>query len=606
MTPINSLQNPFEIKPPEELSAGLICKLFVKEYTEHNALIGNYHTFIFGSRGSGKSMHFKYLEPKCQAIEYGEIGKFLKSESPFIGIYVNCNKGDFAKKDFVNLLADNKVSSPLVERMFTHYFAMDVAECCLKTFIEQLNDHFDSKVEEKVFNQITDWLGLDDIQEKTFNQLKSLFYNEKVKINSAIEEYYKNCGVDGNHLNVNNIKRFANVSLTDGSFLCILFNTLRTEVIKNEAIPYYLLFDEANELLDITKKIINTLISQRRHSLVSVKVSCQPLLYNIYVDLNDRPIQETHDYYLIELDSLYTTNKKSYYNRIKEIAERRLKIAGCKATDIMKFIPQNPAELEKIKQAEDFTAKEYDELSGKKPLRKGEYVRKYATARLFQRFLKKTTYGYAGFNNLVHFSSGIIRSFLEPCYSMLEEYIKTNPGEDIKEVEQIPFSIQKSVIENYSNLFVTNEIINPMRIEADGSKRKKILSGLNNLLESLGSTFTIRLKDQKSREPRIISFTIKESERDKLLQQILDYGVQKAFFHQKWYRAKSGHETQECYILNRRLCPRYHLDLSSFQGRVELSQHDLLIAIENPKQFRKKFGKEEENKVEQKQQLFDF
>jgi hypothetical protein len=46
---INNLQNPFEIKPPEELTSNLICKLFVKEYTEHNALIGTYHTFIIGS-----------------------------------------------------------------------------------------------------------------------------------------------------------------------------------------------------------------------------------------------------------------------------------------------------------------------------------------------------------------------------------------------------------------------------------------------------------------------------------------------------------------------------------------------------------------------------
>lgn len=599
--PFDSLQNPFEIKPPEELSATLLHKLFVKEYTEHNALIGNYHTFIYGSRGSGKSMHFRYLEPKCQIIEFGSLENFLKSESPFTGVYINCNKADFTKTDFKNLLNNSEIERALVEKTLTHYFVMDIAESTLKTCIEQFGELLNEEKEKRIINQITE-LYFTNTTAKSLNELRMIFRNEKKKINDSVTEYQINYGLQGNRLEIKT-DFFADVSLDEDTFLSRLFVSLRNEVIRRE-IPYYLLFDEANELFDFQKKIINTLISQRKHSLVCIKVSCQSLSYKVNTDLKDRPIQETHDYYLIDLDSLYTTDKHTYYDRIKEIAERRLKIADFKVKTIKELIPENPEEVEKIKKADEYTAKEYDELSDKKPSSKVDYIRKYSKARFFQSFLKKTSYGYTGFDNLVHFSSGIIRSFLEPCYSMLNEYKKRNPTKDIKEIDYIPYEIQRYEIEKYSNSFITIEIKEPIKLRPQNSEERKILEGLNNLLESIGTLFSMRLKNKESREPRIISFAVKESVRNDFLQKILDYAVQKAFFHQKWYRAKSGHEMLECFILNRRLCPRFQLDLSSFQGRFELSQADLLTAIKDKNTFIKKFEKEKED-IRQLP-LFDF
>jgi hypothetical protein len=601
---IKSLQNPFEIKPPEELSSDLICELFVKEYTEHNALIGNYHTFIIGSRGSGKSMHFKYLEPECQKIENGGLSEFLNTEMPFIGIYINCNKGDFKKQEFIDLLSDGDLQQILVKKMLMHYFVMDTAECVIKTFIEQLSDLLDAEKERKVFDIISKFLAINDTDDKTLNRLKRIFHFEKNKIDDAMDAYFTNYGELDNKLRPQN-KVFVDTSLKDDSFLFVLLTSLRREIIEKDSIPFYLLYDEANELLPFQKKIINTLISQRKFAIASIKVSCQPRLYDVYVDINKRPIQETHDYYLIELDSLYTNDKSSYIYRLKEVAEKRLRISKCITTNIYDFLPENPSEKEKIVQAYKYTDEEFESLSDNKRLSsKSEYIKKYGMARFFQLFLKKTSYGYTGFDNLVHFSSGIIRSFLEPCYTMIEEFVKRNSNVKPNEIKQIPYDIQKEVIENYSNLFIQKDIVEPLRIEPAGAETRKILEGLLNLIDSLGAIYSHRLKNKDSREPRIISFSIKEMQRDSLLQKILDHGVQKAFFHQKWYRAKSGHEMLECFILNRRLCPRYHLDLSSFQGRFELSQDDLLIAINDPKNFIKKYEKEY---VETEQiQMFDF
>ncbi len=65
------INNPFEHFYPENLSPEDVYILFIKEYTEHNSLTAYKHTMVEGSRGSGKSMVFKFLEPACQAIEYG-------------------------------------------------------------------------------------------------------------------------------------------------------------------------------------------------------------------------------------------------------------------------------------------------------------------------------------------------------------------------------------------------------------------------------------------------------------------------------------------------------------------------------------------------------
>lgn len=601
---ISELKNPFEIKPPEELSPQLIHDLFVKEYTEHTALIGDYHTFISGSRGSGKSMHFKYLEPQCQLIEHGSLDAFLKSESPFIGIYINCNKGDFTKEEFKELTEDKNVPDILWRKLLLHYFIMDTAECIIKTFVTQLAEFIEPVNQVTVFDRVNEVFELTECNEKTLLELKRNFHKEKIKIDRIIDNYLENIGLAGNRLNATGVN-FVDTSLDDGRFLHILLSALRSEILKRDSIPFYLLYDEANELLEFQKKIINTLISQRKQTLVCVKVSCQPRMYNVFMDIKERLIQETHDYYFIELDSLYTTDKTTYHERLREIANRRLDIAGFHQNSIILLLPDNLSDIKKIEEAKKIAGLEYDKIpEGKRPAKKNEYIKKYAMARFYQQLLGKTSYGYTGFNNLVHFSSGIIRSFLEPCYSMIEEMRKRALATEIRDIASIPFQIQKEVIENYSNMYIQKDILDHLKIEPAGSDKRKILVGLLNILESLGTLFSMRLRDKNSREPRIISFSIKEGVRDPLLQDILDHGVQKAFFHQKWYRAKSGHEMLECYILNRRLCPRYHLDLSSFQGRFEMSQDDLLLAASNSSAFTKKFEKETEE-LEQ-MQLFDF
>lgn len=582
------LKNPFEIQNPEILSAEETCALFVKEYTEYNSLTSYKHTFAHGCRGSGKSMQFRFLEPRCQAIENGGLQKFLDGTGAFIGIYIKCNKGDLMKSEFDFLLQDKQVFPVISQKVVIHYLIMDVAEHILVTFREQLGGLLNEESQERLFERVLPSLDKKNIHsssvsKKNLESLLNIVRTEKDLVDQSIMDYFSRSGLPDNTFKYSG--NLCDTAFTEGEFLRELVLALR-EMVLSKNVPFFLLFDDADALSDFQKKIINTLISQRIQDAICVKVSSQPMSYNVDVTIEDRPIEETHDYYVVDFDSLYTNNRFNYYDRIRAIANKRLSIAKFNTSEIRDFLPENPTDLEKKKEAEQYTADEYDQMEEeRRPLDRTNYIKKYSMARFLQKYFEKTTYGYTGFDSLVHFSSGIIRFFLEPCFWMVERYIEEHPSEQITSIKFIPVKIQEEVIRNYSNEYIEKQLVEPLRRRRVAPEEKEPVESLLNLSEALGAIFKIRLMNTQSREPRIISFAVKGRVSSQQLDEVLQLAVRKAFFHKKWYRAKSGYEMLECYILNRRLCPRYGIDLSGFQGRLELAEPELLQAMQNKDAF---------------------
>ncbi len=617
------IQNKFEKKikenafqhfyPDQQLSPKNILALFVKEHTEYNALTSYTHTFVFGSRGSGKTMLLKFLEPACQAIEYGGLEKFFNQPDSFIGVYISYNTGDYTKTEFCKLLRDEDVPPIFSKKIIMHYFIMDIADWALDTILGQLKGRIISDKEKEVACKIISTLDkkkvYDNIpeSERNLKTLKGIIKEEKKKVLFSIRSYEDSYGIPDNRLNYTG--NFTDPSCQSGSFLYTFFSELRKLMGVADA-PFFLLFDEVSEIEGIEpiirfhQQIINTFISQRVQNLVCAKISACHESYNEDVDINGRRIEEIHDYYVINLDSLYTNNRENYYRRIKQIANRRLEIAQWEVNDIEKFLPENPTEIEKMKKAILYTAEEYDKLTKDKKIEsKQNYINKYARARFYQKFLEKTEYGYTGLNNLAHFSSGITRTFLDACFYMVIEYGQKYPKISARDIEFIPFEIQKKAVESYSNSFIDTELLQAIRRRAVGSEERKLLEQLFNLIEAMGQAFKIRLNNENSRYPRIISFSIKETVRDTQLERVLQRALRECFFHKKWYRGKSGYEMLECFILNRRLCPRYKLDLSGFQGRIELSQRRLLLALDDPSEFVSWFKKREKTAEKEEKQL---
>jgi hypothetical protein len=105
--------------------------------------------------------------------------------------------------------------------------------------------------------------------------------------------------------------------------------------------------------------------------------------------------------------------------------------------------------------------------------------------------------------------------------------------------------------------------------------------------------------DPKSEEPRIFTFALKDPYKDPEIEKILKIGVDGtgltgSFFQTYWYSSKTGIGKHRGYAFNRRLCPRYGIDPTSFGGRIELSTADLRKAIEDGKISKSTFHDDEE------------
>src|SRR5204862_413961 len=99
--------NPFAVESPEKLRADEVFNLFVEENSGIEVVQQRKHAFIWGPRGSGKSMLMRFLEPRCQAMRHPEgvkawekgLVQFFGSPQPFLGIRIACKEGYFNKTE---------------------------------------------------------------------------------------------------------------------------------------------------------------------------------------------------------------------------------------------------------------------------------------------------------------------------------------------------------------------------------------------------------------------------------------------------------------------------------------------------------------------------
>jgi hypothetical protein len=208
-------------------------------------------------------------------------------------------------------------------------------------------------------------------------------------------------------------------------------------------------------------------------------------------------------------------------------------------------------------------------------------VTRYATARLFQELKrKKQRKSYAGFSNLVHLSSGVVRDFLEPCYLMVDACVKK--GSEIASLTCVPPSTQDAVCYRYSEDFLDVKL-QDIRKDLPPENWSQ-LDALRTLILSLGQLFYDRLHDPSAREARVFSFTLRGPSTQEL-DEILELGVRYRYFQRRTYSTKEGGGRQPWYILNRRLCPVFKLDPTGFEGRIQLSAEHLQLACQDAGRF---------------------
>ena len=85
----------------------------------------------------------------------------------------------------------------------------------------------------------------------------------------------------------------------------------------------------------------------------------------------------------------------------------------------------------------------------------------------------------------------------------------------------------------------------------------------------------------KLKEPRVFTFTLIDRGMIRDVEDVLLFGVNRNYFQSYWYSTKSGLGKYPGYAFNRKLCPRYVIDHTSFRGRIELYSKAILYAMDN-------------------------
>lgn len=542
------MKSPFEYTSPEAIPAKDIIDLFVPVFSEYLNVPNVGHTFINGPRGSGKSMIFRYMSPDCQSIVQNK----KINELDYFGIHIPIKEGQIDKTD-LSLLNGKHGEILLNEHFMVLNMSIKVFEKLAETEFE--NSESNIKSLESFFN--TTFLEL--LKYARWNNEYSL--TDKTSCSKIFTQMMKICSEMNRDFSYDFIPSLFTAKGNHVSYsgpIC-LFNDFLMEILRGiqgldfmPNAPIYLLIDDADNLNHIQTKVLNSWVSTRTSKTVSFKISTQ-LKYKTFKTTNNSRIDTPHDYSEINISDIYTSKKGLYKDRIKEAIERRLRKFGypkeLKAED---FFPKDDAQESKIEKL----FKKYKEQK--------DYDFAYRYARPdYMKSLKGNlnTYSYAGFNNLVNISSGIMRHYIDFAHKM---FTHQNSISGENPIEFISPSVQNQEIKEYSDWFF-DENFTRLRGDEDNTEDEiNDFDKLRNLLEALGQTFHLILFSD-AKERRVFSFALQDDPNEKL-RKVLQLGVENGYFHKSLIGNKMGTGKAQLYIFNRLLAPHFKLDPTSFAG----------------------------------------
>ena len=190
------------------------------------------------------------------------------------------------------------------------------------------------------------------------------------------------------------------------------------------------------------------------------------------------------------------------------------------------------------------------------------------------------TYSYAGFDQLVNISSGVVRYFLQQAHAMYAKQ-RALVGAD-QAITFIDPSVQTAVVRETANNALFNELESYTTEGHEVAYPKEDIQRLSNLIQGLGGLFKKILFSEKS-ERRVFSVAISD-EISGDVERIFDIGIQLGYFHRATIGRKNsgGIGRVRLYVLNRRLAPVWSLDPNGFAGYLFLKNQVLEDLIKNP------------------------
>lgn len=575
------LNNPFEIKTPEQNSAQDVVDLFVDVFADFNQVLEKGHTFLNGPRGSGKSMMFRYIMPDCQVIAQ----KAKITDLEYFSIYIPIKLTNINIPDLGRLEQHAEIF--LNEHLFSTYVVSNAFNSIIDVFNGELNNYSNQikNFFEKSFLPIVEYSGHKYSINPEIIDGKDLFIEMANIVSNMNRECFRYCKMIA--LSRDTIEQY-NGAITDFIDFVkpVLVELKKLPFFPNNK-PLFLLIDDAGYLNVAQTKILNTWVSYRSTKEICFKISTQ-LDYKTYLTINGKRIDSPHDYSGINISTVYSSSKSKYNQRISEIVRKRLDKYLNIPIDAKTFFPENKEQVKEIEKIYCNLKSTYN--NPEKDYAGGDAARRYSVPEyiriLQQEHRSGYNYSYAGFDQLAAISSGIIRHFLAPAQEMFSTLMAGK--EDIVPTH-IPDSIQDKIIKKYSTAFLTDEFDKIRKDSENVSENLIKADKLYNLIESLGELFHKILVSNAS-ERRVFSVALTDRP-DEELREILELGEQYGYLHKGTIGNKQGTGRYRLYILSRILAPHFKLDPSSFAGYQFMESATLKIALTNKNTFLNSFKK---------------
>lgn len=558
---MNKYINPFEYDAASNLSPEMVVDIFVEDNNYSRFIQSNRNVFLLGERGSGKSMTLLYNSLRYQSIKSSENNSVLGKK--FIGIYIPCKTPLTQKNEY--LLQQNEYLSAVVSEHFlcaTILYSISSALLEFKEqFVESDDNGFRKNLEFILENKLPDCSNL----------LESivLFSNREIgkAQKSLINDYTK--PVEDSFSFVSTVLPF--LELIKG---LDFFNGSH----------FMFLFDDVHDLNPYQRKILNSWMSYRDHSLFSIKVASAKVVEPEYKTLSGGSLLEGHDFILIDLEKPFQNPFSPFGKLAKDIIKKRLNIIGVdvEPDEYFSINKKFKSGLDKSKiEAEKKANLKFKNGTSKQI---SDYVYKYGRAGYFRnRSSKANRPPYSGLDTIVHISTGVIRNLLEPCYWMFDRaYSIEHEGNQSYIVNKISPKIQTEIILERSER-AWERLDEGLDKVVEGCSRSDAVK-IYNLFDVLITHFRARLMSSIS-EPRAIVFTISsytQKYQDKL-GPLLDIARRAQYLYLRQGPSKDDGKRETYYVPNRILMPSRGLDPEGQHARVSLKANDILNATEGVK-----------------------
>jgi hypothetical protein len=575
MPSVELKSNPFSVQTPEEISAQDTVSLFVDVFNDFPKVPHIGHSFIHGPRGSGKSMMFRFLLPDCQCLKHS----LTLDKIEFYGVYIPIKNTSLALTELRRL---QSMYNDVV--LNEHFMVMFLASRIFGSFIATVVPT-DAEAQRGVWSLFQHWKEL--LVEAGWKSPVEMPADAPAadllaKMDKVSWSLYRHVIQYLRQAAGPEIEPYNGPLCGYLDFLHPLARSLRKMPFMPRG-PLFLLIDDADNLNTTQTRILNSWVATRTSQDISIKISTQ-LNYKTYTTNSGQRIESPHDYTEINISTIYTSYKNNYKRRISEIVVKRLQQSGIEVAP-EDFFPPDQEQEDEIRKIGETLRSDWEKTGrGHRPSDDVvRYSRPMFIANLKGPRKAGSTYSYAGFEQLVHLSSGLIRYFLDPAALMYAKQSSDHPDQKLKSISP---KIQNEIVRQESENLLFDGF-EKLASEKDQENHYYVrVRQLSNLVRALGRTFHRVLISPSRSERKVFSIALSDTP-DKEVMEVLKLGIDNGYFQPSTIGNKEGTGRTRLYILTRRLAPSFLLDPSSFAGYLFVTSQFLREAMLNPNVARK-------------------